>query len=159
MWFPKFRARVCVRERTSFGTLESKPGRQHHSPLQSGGECPGLEGGESTSQPQQCRTPGASFPSACSISSNFYSNSWPATADTDARSGLESAQAGGCFATPVAGLRQSRRMEVFEHSSVLISWGKVFGIPVTEPVLSSSAWLSLLLNLSYVFYFLTCPVS
>lgn len=100
-----------------FGTLESKPGRQHRSPPQSGGECPGLEGGESTSQLRQRRTPGSSFPSAYSISSNFYSNSWPATADTDARPRLESAQVGDCFATPEAGLRQSRRMEVFEHSS------------------------------------------
>lgn len=39
------------------------------------------------------------------------------TADTDARPRLESAQVGGCFATPEVGLRQSRRMEVFEHSS------------------------------------------
>lgn len=56
------------------------------------------------------------------------SNTWPATADTDPRPRMASAQAGGCFATPVACLSQSRRVEVFEHSSFLISWVKVFGI-------------------------------
>lgn len=117
---------MCKGE-NAFGTSKSKPGRQHRSPPQSRGAQALREGRVSVNH-VSATLPELHSPLPAQSPVTSASNSWPATVDTDPRPRMASAQAGGCFATPVACLSQSRRVEVFEHSSFLISWVKVFGI-------------------------------